>query len=734
MGTRGEGVFWLAEDGTKRRLSLQEGLASDNILALCVDQEGALWVGTDAGGLNRVRQPVFTVLELPQKSGARFVQSVSEDDQGGLWIGSRDGGVTYARGGMQQVFGPMEGLLMADIWCVFVDRQQEVWAGTGGAGLLKLQQGHFFPASGFDPLFHAVHALYQDTQGQLWAGTQGGLARWDGGQWRIFTTEDGLSANDIRALIDDGHGNLWIGTVGGGLNLRQNEQFTVWRKQDPDGLSSDDITSLHLDRDGVLWIGTLASGLNRFHQNQWTRYTTQVGLPSNHIGYMVEDDLDNLWIGSNTGLMRIRKQELEDFASRKSAFVACRVFGKPDGLPTRACTSGSQPGGCRAQDGTLWFPTAKGLASVNPRHLSRNPHPPPVTIESVLIDGQPQNTNRLKVRLPTLLVVPAGRERVEIHYNSLSLSEPNKSLYKYRLEKYESKWTEAGNSRVARYTRLPPGDYRFQVKAGNEDGVWNDEGCSLAIVVRPPLWRTGWFLGLAITAVLGSIVGGVHLVSTLRLQRQLERLRHQEALEKERSRIAQDIHDQLGASLTQVALLGELLEEDKDDSREVENHARQITHTARETTRTLDEIVWAVNPSNDTLDSLVNYLCKHAQDYLTVAGLRYRLDIPSDLPSISIPPEFRHHLYLAFKEAITNVVRHANAKSVTVRLHLAPGTFTLEVEDDGRGIAPMDEKAALARNGLRGMRKRVESVGGRLIIGPGMTGGTRVQITTPIQS
>lgn len=734
IGTRSEGIFWLTDDGKMRRLSRQEGLTSDNILSLCVDQEGALWIGTDAGGLNRVRQPVFSVLDLSLKSSDPLVQSVSEDDQGGLWIGSRNGEITYIRDGMQQVFGPTEGLLMADIWCVFVDRHQDIWAGTGGAGLLKLQQGIFVPAPGFDLLFHTVHALYQDRQGQLWAGTQGGLARREGDQWRTYTTADGLSANDVRAITDDEAGSLWIGTMGGGLNRWRHEQFTAWRKQDSQGLSSDDITSLHLDREGTLWIGTLTGGLNRFDGNQWTHYTTQVGLPSNHIGYMVEDELGNLWIGSNTGLVRIRKQELEDFAARKTTFVSCRVFGKPDGLPTRACTSGSQPGGCRTRDGTLWFPTAKGLASLNPLHLSRNPHAPPVTIESVFIDGQAQNTNTLKVILPALLTVPAGRERVEIHYNSLSLSAPNKSRYQYCLEGYETKWTEAGNSRIARYSRLPPGRYRFHVKAGNEDGVWNEQGSSLALIVQPPLWRKGWFLGLTVTVVLGSIIAGVHFVSTQRLQRQLERLRHQEALEKERARIAQDIHDQLGASLTQVALLGELIEGDKNDPGEVENHARQITLTARETTRTLDEIVWAVNPSNDTLDSLINYLCKHAQDYLAVAGLRYRLDVPSDLPSLTIPPEFRHHLYLTFKEAITNVVRHANAQSVLVRLQLGSGTFTLEIEDDGRGIAPMDEKTALARNGLRGMRKRIESLGGRLVIGPGSPRGTRVEITTPIHS
>jgi signal transduction histidine kinase len=212
----------------------------------------------------------------------------------------------------------------------------------------------------------------------------------------------------------------------------------------------------------------------------------------------------------------------------------------------------------------------------------------------------------------------------------------------------------------------------------------------------------------------------------------LGKLRQQEALEKERARIARDIHDQLGASLTQVTLLGEFVESDKDSPADVEAHARQICQTARDTTRVLDEIVWTVNPSNDTLDGLITYICKYAQDYLAVAGLRYRLDVPAQLPNTPLPPELRHNVFLAAKEAVTNVVRHAKASAAWVRLKLEPEAFVLEIQDDGRGIAGMDEKAASARNGLRNMRKRMEDVGGSFEMVAGPDGGTLVRLTAPL--
>ena len=230
--------------------------------------------------------------------------------------------------------------------------------------------------------------------------------------------------------------------------------------------------------------------------------------------------------------------------------------------------------------------------------------------------------------------------------------------------------------------------------------------------------------------LLGAIVGIVRFVSTQKLQRQVQLFKQHEALERERGRIARDLHDQLGANLTQVALLGELAEADKNLPDEIESHTRQISQTARETTRALDEIVWAINPSNDTLEGLVNYACKYAQEYLSLAGLRYRADVPAQLPAVTIPPDVRHNVFLAFKEAVHNVVKHSRAVQVWIRLRLPQGQFILEVEDDGCGIDR--QTPSQNRNGLRNMKKRMDDIGGRLSVTGGANGGTRVQLAAPI--
>lgn len=735
VGTYGDGVWWLNSSGEFDRV---EGLPHSSIWTLMIDHEGSLWVGSNGGGLNRVQPQSFDVLEGTQ---GWTVQSVCDDHQGGVWIGYNSERIDHWSQGLLQRFN--------DIWSVevrpqttrfsarsvFDDDSGQVWAAGGSDDIhpppvFWFQNNKFVQAPG--PFLAETSAIFQDHQGVLWFGTKSGLARWDKQRWRVFTTRDGLSYDSVRAIAEDPAGNLWVGTDRGGLNRFRDGKFTVYRRE-KDGLPSDNVSSLYCDPQRVLWVGT-SGGLGRLEGAEWTRYTSAEGLAVDEIGYLVEDRDGNLWLGSNAGLMRVAKRSLNDFAHHLISSIHCRVFGRSDGLPNNEGTSRSQPGACCSRKGTLYFPTIQGLAVLDPARLHPNTNPPPIVIESVRIDDRLLNADApMRALLPQAIIVPAGSESIEISYSSLSLSAPEKGFFKYTMTPYEKTWTKRpGTVRSARYINLPHGHYTFQVQACNEDGVWNETGATLVITVLPQFWQTWWFLGLTTLCLLAAIVGSVHYVSTQKLQRQLAVLRQQEALEKERARIARDLHDQLGANLTQVALLGEMAESDKDMPQEVESHARQISSTARETTRSLDEIVWTVNPSNDTLDGLINYVCKYAQEYLALAGLRYRLEVPPQLPSLPISPELRHNVFLAAKEAVNNVVKHSRASAAWLRLQLEPGRFVLEIEDNGAGLPAGAENKG--RNGLRNMRKRMEDIGGQFECSPGVEGGTRIRLIAPLGS
>src|ERR1035437_3918490 len=724
VGTLGEGVFWLGADGNWQHISTEQGLSSALVLSLCLDRGGNLWVGTDGEYLDRIKRKIFNT---PSEHRSWVVQSISGDESGGLWTAFNAHGVTYWLTNSVQDFGVGRG---SNAWTVLVDRKQQIWVGTRGEGLFQFQTNHFQAASGADILGQQIFVLLEDHAGQLWVGAQNGLARWDGEDWKIYTTPDGLV---VRAIAEDAEGNLWIGTESHGLVFFKAGKFISYQKEE-NGLPGNDISCLYLDPDGVLWVGTSGHGLARFYKGNWTRYSTDNGLASNSIDYIIEDDAGCLWIGSNAGLMRIQKQSLNDFAHGTVGLLSCRSYVETDGLPTRECSAGSQPAACRTRDGRLWFPTTKGLVSVNPADLKPNRQPPLVMIESVRVGGQEQKTNRFSPAWRQSVTIPPGHEQLEIHYTALNFPAPREVQFHYRLEGHETAWTEAGDTRVAYYNKLPPGNYRFHVIACNEDRVWNETGDALEVTVQPQFWQTWWFRAAVILCLVGTVVAVVRYLSTQKLRRRLQLLEQQEALEKERSRIARDLHDQLGANLTQVALSSEMAEADKHSPVEIASLAQQISQTAHETTRSLDEIVWAVNPSNDTLEGLTNYVCKYAQEYLALAGLRYRAEVPAQLPAITIPPEVRHNVFLAFKEAVNNVVKHAQASEVRVRLQLQPGNFALSIEDNGRGMGGRDASAAQARNGLRNMRKRMEDIGGQFEVGAASERGTIVRLTVPVRT
>jgi signal transduction histidine kinase/streptogramin lyase len=705
------------------------------VLSLAMDREGSLWVGMNGGGLARVKRHLFEVLE---SSRGATVQSLAEDVLGGLWVGYNDQRIDRFADGHSVVFTDFQakldlhtlGPMKCFVRSVFVDQQQQVWAGTVNGGLLRLSENKFRQAQGPDLLRRDVSALYQDSMGRLWAGTEAGLAGWDGSEWSRLTAQEGLPPFPVRALAEDGAKGLWIGTDGGGVVRWQAGRFEAFTRTN--GLPSDNITALLRDRKGVLWVGT-SSGLCRFAEGRWTSYAGRLGPAGDSIAFLLEDNLDHLWLGTTAGLLRVAPKELADLAAGLIPSVAPRLYGRAEGLPSPECTQGSQPAACRTRDGRVWFPTIKGLVSVDPAQLKRNTNPPPVMIEAVYLDGRRLDAGTLGAAPLREVTVPPGSQALEIRYTSLNLAAPDKARFRYRLNPHETDWTEVeSDRRVVRYPRLPPGRYRFEVTAGNEDGVWNPAGMSLGVIVQPPFWRTWWFLTLASLALLGAIIGSVHYVSTQKLQRQLSALRQQEALEKERARIARDLHDQLGANLTQVALLGEMAEADKDLPAEIESHARQIAQTARETTRALDEIVWTVNPANDTLDGLINYLCKYAQEYLALAGLQYRLEVPPQLPATPISPELRHNVFLVAKEAINNIVKHSRASAARLRLRLAPDQFTLEIEDNGQGLPPGAENKG--RNGLRNMRRRMEEIAGQFQTGPGAEGGVCIRLVVPLRA
>lgn len=710
------------------------GLPSDWVRALCEDREGNLWVGT-GNGLVALRAGKVATFNAPDQWQGRAVLSVMAAQGGGLWIGTEGAGIYRLDQDHWTRFSDLQNTF---VWSVCEDAQGRLWAGTWGGGLFVQRGGRFERPEGLEDITVPMLALLRAADGTIWAGTGTGLMHYAAGQTTWYGAKEGLSFPDVRAVAQDNQGAIWFGMFGGGLGCLKEGALRQFRKRD--GLSSDFVQCLRADEDSSLWIGTFGGGLNRLKQGHFAVINTSNGLNNNIICDIEEDAHGNFWMSSHAGVMRVTKQEMNRCADGLLPAVKCVALDKGDGLPTLDCSGGLQPAGCKTADGVLWFPTSRGLVAVDPTQVKPNLHPPPVVIEELLVDGKsvgllPSPT------VPSLasLRIRPGQNQFEFRYTGLSFVAPEKIRFQYRLEGLDTDWAET-EKRAVTYAHIPPGNYAFHVKACNNDGIWNDDGAAVAFELLPRFWQTWWFRSLAGAAILAAASGLVWFDTQRRMRRKLERAERQRAIEHERARIARDIHDDLGSNLTRITMLSESARGDLANPVQAGADIERIYDTARELTRAMDEIVWAVNPKHDTIEGLINYLEKYAQDFLATAGLRCRLDVPLQFPAWSLTSEVRHNLFLAFKEALNNVVKHARASEARISLALEADALSLSVEDDGRGFSLAGDAAAAAPdrlaqgNGLENMRRRLEEIGGHCDFRTAPGSGTRVTFAVPVNA
>jgi signal transduction histidine kinase len=354
----------------------------------------------------------------------------------------------------------------------------------------------------------------------------------------------------------------------------------------------------------------------------------------------------------------------------------------------------------------------------------------------------PTNAFDITARQPDrILEVPAGNEQLRFEFTALGLSDPRNIYFRYRLEGSDAEWVNAGQERFAQYSHIPPGSYSFSITACEGDGVWSAPGTVLKVQVLPHFWQTWWFRIAALLVCIAAVAGVARHWATKKLQRQLEEARQASAIERERTRIAKDIHDDLGANLTEITLLSELAQSAEAPAAEARADVRAIAARARELTRSLDATVWAVDPVKDSLESLVSYTCAYAEDYLKLAGIRCRLDLPHGLADRPLAPETRHNLFLVTKEALHNIVKHSGASEAQIQIEGQNGVFKLAIVDNGTGFQPQpfdgSQNGFISKdrrgNGLQNMRKRIEDIGGSYVLTSEPGKGTRVEISVPLQ-
>jgi signal transduction histidine kinase/ligand-binding sensor domain-containing protein len=752
LAEEGDGTVWAGsaggglvqfKDGRSTGIPADSGLAGKSVEALFADREGRLWVGTEAG-INRLRRKTLRALSQGEGLGLGPAQGLAEVAPGVIWVAKPNDGL-YRWDGKSFNRLPAAGLSQHDsqIGALLVAHDGSCWVATQNSLLLYKD-----PVAAADevkvisPPQPGITSLAEDSNGALWMGTrEGRIWQLRENQWLEQT--NAFHGNAITAIVPDKNGSIWFGTENG---LYQLANGNLQRIGGQGGQLSNSIRSLYLDAQGTLWIGTADQGLSWWRNGQAFHFTSKEGLPDNTISQILEDDAGRLWLGCGRGIVCVDKNRLDELASSRITAIYPQRFGRAEGMLSEECTGGFCPAGLKTQSGLLWFSTSKGVVAVNPRVQTAALDIPKVILEEILVDRQPdsrlQQANRQalldakagrEVSPATLQIIP-GRHRVEFRYSCVNFDAPDSIHFRYRLESLDAEWVDAGTRRTALYSYLPPGQYRFRIAASGNEGVWTDTETQLRLVVLRHFWQTWWFNSAAGLCLIVSVVGAVRFVEKKKHQRRLRLVEQERALERERSRIAHDLHDEMGAKLCRISFLSEHARRGKLPPEELQDQITSISVASREVLHSLDEIVWAVNPQNDTLEHVGSYIGQYAEEYFRMTGIQCELDIPTQLPPYPLSSQMRHQLFLATHEAITNILKHSGATHAKVSMKFNGSEFEIQVSDDGKGFDSSGLQSNNGRptaissgDGLKNMVQRLADIGGRCSIESEPGRGTNIR-------
>ncbi len=723
-----EGAQWAATsrgiarifDGRVEAFASPDALAGSLVLTSFEDREGSLWLGTESGGLEMVHDQKFNSYTTAQGMTGDVVRSIFEDRDGVIWVGTNGGGLNRFDHGRFTAITTANGLSSNIVFALGRDGNGDLWAGTPD-GLNRIHNGKvgiiLTSADGLADDF--VRSLYAASDGSLWVGTRRGLSHLQNGRFTNYSRMDGLGSDLVGAMIEGPEHSLWIGTLGG-LSHFAHGKFTTLTTRD--GLTSNVITALYQDRDGSLWIGTNEGGLNQLRDGKITAYPPgQTHLPESVYG-ILEDGGANLWLSSKTGIYRVARRELQRFAEKKSNLVISTVYGVADGMKISECSSGGHPAAWKSADGTMWFATLKGVATVDPEHLALNTVPPPVVIDQVLVDDQPVTSGGA-------LTVDPGRSRFEFHYAGLSFIAPQKVRFRYKLDGFDHGWVDAGVRRTAYYTNLSPGRYRFHVLACNNDGVWNETGASLDFRLQPRYYQTYWFYLL--------LLAGAALLAYqgYRWRLQQAQLRF-DAVLSERGRIAREIHDTLAQGLVgisvQLEVVNRLLASSIENARAQLDQARALV---RESLTEARSSIWELRSQSGETEDLATRIARMATAMTgrTIPAIEVKSKASGIYRQLSQRTE--GELLKIAQEAVTNAVRHGQPSLIVIELRFSLRELLMMIRDNGCGFDGQSHSQSSGPEGhfgLTGMRERAEGIGGRLTVQSTPGSGTAISLQLPI--
>ncbi|MCI0606106.1 histidine kinase [bacterium] len=716
--------IWVATDAGLNRIyngkvtsyaNIQR-LSQDPILSIYEDREANLWIGTDGGGLIQLNELKFRNFGGPDGLPDHTSYSVLEDRSGNLWIGTRSAGLFRWKDGQKRVYTTEDGLLSNTVFALYEDSAGDIWVGTRGGGI-NLIRNNAVTSTKLQQLSNlTVRVILQTRDGSYWIGTNNGLNRWKDGEIKTFTTQDGLSHGLIHSLFEDRNGTLWIGTFRG-LSRWMDGKFSTISHSEK--LKTASIWAIQKDTKGDLWIATYGSGLFHVAGEKITNFTAQDGLFEDTILSIHEDEDENFWMSTYHGIFKVSKKDLLSFELGGLKRISFTAYDAADGMKSSEGVGGVQPSSWKTREGKLIFLTAKGITALDPRNVRTNPLPPPVRLEQIVYDGTTNAANEVG----NSVSLPPGNGNLEFHYSALSFVAPEKVKFRYQLHGFDQNWIDASTRRIAYYTKVPPGNYRFQVIACNNDGRWNESGAMLSFRISPHFYQTYWFYGGLILIGLMCIYG-FHRLRVRRLRSQFS------AVLEERNRISREIHDTLTQNFTAVVLQLETaeltLQEEPNTTRDALQRARELARGGLAESR---RFVRALRPAPLEQSDLIAALSVVTAQALGGSGVEYKMQVSGK--KRVLPQNVEDNLLRITQEAMSNVVKHAQANQVDIEMIYKLLGVELRIRDDGRGVMHDHTGRYEGGFGFISMRERAAQMRGKVEIQSKPNGGTQIVVHIP---
>ena len=788
------GTVWAATDGVGRDLGVRyfsggkwasyivpgfDG-SKVNALAMHVDRNGSLWIGTDNSGLYRVHDGIAEHYGTADGLSGKAVHSFYEDREGNLWV-LTDAGIDMFRDTPVVSYSTREGLSQTFIFTVLALQDGSLWVGNGSAIDILAPGGHSRLSAAEGLPGQDVEALFQDHRGVVWLGLDGKLMAYEHGRFKEFKRPDGssLAEGDLSAITEDANHTIWVLTSSRGLYRVEDQSVSKVLS-----VSSDNRPSgfLAADREGGVWVGSLngtltyyragqahtislpaldssftlmdmavdyddslllstSNGLFRWDSQHWNVLNNRNGLPGDAVFTAIRDNAGALWLFTQRGLIKIEPSEYEKWRRQPESKLAVEVFDRSDGARPRGTFQPAQPVAARTGDGKLWFAASDVLQMIDPRQTYRNRIPPPVHIEKVIADHSDYGFAN-GIRLP-----PLTRD-LEIDYTALSFAVPQKVMFRYMLEGHDAGWQEPGTRRRAFYNDLRPGRYRFRVIAANNSGVWNETGATLEFLIAPAYWQTSWFRALCVLAFVATLwtayqlrVNALKRRQTVLEQHQALLERHQieiralneqmiKAQEAERMRISGELHDGILQQITSLTLrLGKVRRQvpaDSEANATVDGLQQQLIQIGTD----IRHISHELHPALLQEAGLPAALCAYCEEFSKVRDIPVSCETDESVQDLS--PGAALCLYRIAQEALGNASKYSNAKKVEVRLTRSDGRVHLSVSDDGVGCAP-SQIGKSGGLGLINMRERVLQLSGTFAFDSEPGRGATVRVSVPFR-